>query len=96
MGFFFNAIVQQYKFQLYRGGQFYWWRKREYPEKTTDWPQVSDKFLSHYNVLICYIEYISPWAGFELTLVVTGTDCICSCKSNYHKITATTAPFILK
>jgi len=23
-------------FQLYRGSQFYWWRKREYPEKTTD------------------------------------------------------------
>jgi hypothetical protein len=22
--------------QLYHGSQFYWWRKREYPEKTTD------------------------------------------------------------
>jgi hypothetical protein len=26
-----------------RGGQFYWWRKPEYPEKTTDLPQVIDK-----------------------------------------------------
>jgi hypothetical protein len=23
-------------FQLYRGGQFYWWGKPAYPEKTTD------------------------------------------------------------
>ena len=29
-------------FQLYRGGQFYWWRKREYPKKTTDMSQVTD------------------------------------------------------
>jgi hypothetical protein len=30
-------------FQLYRGSQFYWWRKLEYPEKTTNLPQVTDK-----------------------------------------------------
>jgi hypothetical protein len=30
-------------FQLYRGDQFYWWRKPEYTEKTTELLQVTDK-----------------------------------------------------
>jgi len=30
--------------RLYRGGQFYWRRKLEYPEKTTDLSQVNDNF----------------------------------------------------
>ena len=30
-------------FQLYRGSQFYWWRKSEFLEKTTDLLQVIDK-----------------------------------------------------
>ena len=39
----------------------------------------------------CCIEYTSPWTGFELTtLVVIGTDCTGTCKSNYHTITTMT------
>ena len=66
-------------FQLYHGDHLYWWRKPEYPGKTTD---------KLYHIML-YREHLIC-AGFELTtLVVLGTDCIYigSLKFNYHAIT---------
>jgi len=40
----FNATFNS--ISVFCGGQFYWWRNPEYPEKTTDLPQVTDK-LDH-------------------------------------------------
>jgi hypothetical protein len=74
-------------FQLYLGGHFYWWRKPEYPEEIIDLLQDTDRR----NDIMLYQVHLAC-AGSELTtLVVIGTDCTDSCKSNYHMITTLTA-----
>ena len=72
-------------FQLYHGGQFYLWRKPEYPEKTTDLSQVTDTL---YHIIIYHLSGIR-------THHVIGSDCIGIYLSNYHTITTRRSRMIM-
>ena len=49
-------------FQLYRGGQIYWWEKPEYPEKTIDRLQVTDKL---YHIIISLLPFFIEMLQYD-------------------------------
>ena len=68
-------------FQLYRGGQLYWWRKPEYPGETTYLQHVTDT----HNIARIHLAM-----NGILTHNICG-DILRSRKSNYHTMTTRTA-----
>ena len=65
LGVFWCLMPLSTIFQLYYGRQFYWWRKLEYLEKTTNLSQVTDKLYHR-----MFYQVHLPWVGFELTMFV--------------------------
>ena len=90
IGFYFTITAPPLSaiFQLYLAVSYIGGGNRSTRRKSLTFPKSLIYFIS-----LCCIEYTSSWTGFELaTLVVIGTDCTGSCKSNHHTITTTTAP----
>ena len=66
-------------FHLYCGGHFHWWRKQEYPEKTTDMSQITP--ILHRMV----VGYTTTHAIVHIT--TTGALIAATNKTNHHDIT---------
>jgi len=58
-------------FQLYHGDQFYWWKKQEYPERTTDHGQATGK-LYHLRLPVecTFFCNLQSWRRTHAVLVI--------------------------
>jgi hypothetical protein len=74
-------------FQLYGGDQFYWWRKSEHSENTTNLSLVADKL---YHIMFHRIHLTMGRIRHHNLVIYIGY--VCSFKSNNCWIMITTSP----
>ena len=56
-------------FQVYRGGQFYWWIKQGYPKKTINLHQGTDK---RYHVILHRVLLVMSRIQSHMALIAQG------------------------
>ena len=76
-------------FQLYGGNQFYWWRKSEHSENTTDLSYVADKL---YHIMFHRIHLTTSGIRHHNLMISIGY--VCNFKSNNCWIMITTSPLL--
>jgi hypothetical protein len=79
-----------YVMGIYRGGQFYWWGKWEYLDKTTDLSQVTDKL---YHIMLYRVNHIM--SRIQPHNFNGDRHRLHRYLSNYHTIMTTTVPLMI-
>jgi hypothetical protein len=73
-----------FQLQKYHGSQIYWWRKLEYPEKTTDLGQATDKI---FHITLHRVHQLGYYKKILIALDVSEVSVIIFLSKDYWDLT---------